>query len=86
MVALTKEGVEIICRDTGGVVATFTWNDIADILQFRYATPWNRLKEVLEELSLTMGELDELYAHARSQGREVSKELIEDYLKKRKTF
>ncbi|AIF69364.1 hypothetical protein PAP_04765 [Palaeococcus pacificus DY20341] len=84
--ALTKEGVQVVDSQTFKVLAVFTIEDIAEILEFRYAIPWNKSKSILEEIMYILEDIEELYEKLKAEGKMLSKEIIEDHVKKRKTF
>ncbi|HDZ36184.1 MAG TPA: hypothetical protein ENH81_04655 [Thermococcus sp.] len=45
------------------VIYEFTIDDLADIIESRYATPWNRSKDTLEKLVIIINDLVDLYSN-----------------------
>jgi len=45
-------------------ILEFSLDDLAEILEFRYATPWNKSKNILEKLSIVINDIVEAYANA----------------------
>ncbi|WP_237710126.1 hypothetical protein [Pyrococcus sp. ST04] len=44
------------------VLAEFDVDEIAELLQFRYATPWNHGKDILEKLLYILEDISYLYS------------------------
>ncbi len=49
-------------KPTEKVIYEFTIDDLADIIEFRYATPWNRSKDALEKLALVINDIVTVYS------------------------
>lgn len=45
------------------VIYEFTIDDLADIIEFRYAAPWNKSKDILEKLAIIITDLVEFYSN-----------------------
>ncbi|ASJ03008.1 hypothetical protein A3L09_06935 [Thermococcus profundus] len=75
----------IVFRDksNGNIVLELSLEDLADILEFRYAMPWNKSKETMERAAIVIA--DVLYMVGNVEG-EVDKDLLIDMVKKRKYF
>ena len=42
-------------------VCEFSLDELADIIEFRYATPWNKSKDILEKLSYILQDIKDAY-------------------------
>lgn len=67
----------------GETVLELSLEDLAEVLEFRYAMPWNKSKEILERAALIIA--DVIYMVRNVEG-EVDKALLIDMVKKRKYF
>lgn len=45
------------------VIYEFTIDDLADVIEFRYATPWNKSKDILEKLAIIINDLVDFYSN-----------------------
>ncbi|GAB6135062.1 hypothetical protein [Thermococcus sp. EXT12c] len=45
------------------VICEFTLDDLAEIIEFRYATPWNKSKDILEKLVIIINDLVNAYSN-----------------------
>ncbi len=43
------------------VLCEFTPDELAEIIQFRYATPWNRSKDIMEKLMYILNDILDAY-------------------------
>ncbi|WP_240924337.1 hypothetical protein [Thermococcus sp. 21S7] len=48
------------CED-GTNLGEFTIDELAELIEFRYATPWNKSKDILEKLVLILGDIKNAY-------------------------
>nr|WP_240922561.1 hypothetical protein [Thermococcus sp. 9N3] len=45
------------------IICEFTLDDLAEIIEFRYATPWNKSKDILEKLAIIINDLVDAYSN-----------------------
>ncbi|AHL22452.1 hypothetical protein BD01_0830 [Thermococcus nautili] len=45
------------------IICEFTLDDLAEIIEFRYATPWNKSKDILEKLVIIINDLVDAYSN-----------------------
>ncbi|AIU70633.1 hypothetical protein TEU_09985 [Thermococcus eurythermalis] len=83
MVESQKTGFRAVLKDgklllvecpSERVIYEFTIDDLADIIEFRYATPWNKSKDIIEKLSMIINDLVSIYSNV--SGNPPSKEDI----------
>ncbi|WP_297417545.1 hypothetical protein [Thermococcus sp.] len=56
------------------VLCEFTSDELAEIIQFRYATPWNKSKDIMEKLTYILDDI--LNAYVNSEDIPLKKEDI----------
>ncbi|AEC51724.1 hypothetical protein PNA2_0808 [Pyrococcus sp. NA2] len=63
VLAIDDTGITIV-KVSGNYeeLAKFDLGELVDIIQYRYATPWNVSKDTLEKLHLILGEILESYS------------------------
>ncbi|KUH31729.1 hypothetical protein APY94_11820 [Thermococcus celericrescens] len=73
---LVLEGgnLEIVDCKTQETVCSFTIDELAEMIEFRYATPWNKSKDILEKLTYVLRDIE--YAYKSSKDVSPSKEDI----------
>lgn len=71
----------IVRTEDGKKLGELDLDDLAEIVEFRYATPWNVTKDSLEKVALVLEDLAYL---ARSRRELPEKDVLIDMLKKRK--
>ncbi|WP_010478733.1 hypothetical protein [Thermococcus zilligii] len=80
---LSGKSVVFRARPKGEVVLELSLDDLADILEFRYAMPWNKSKDIMEKAALIIA--DVVYILQNAEGK-ADKALVLDMVKKRKYF
>ncbi|MBP1912634.1 hypothetical protein J2747_001958 [Thermococcus stetteri] len=73
--------VVIVRSEDGKEIRELNLEDLAEIVEFGYATPWNITKDSLEKVALVLEDLAYL---AQSREELPEKEVLIDMLKKRK--
>ncbi len=71
----------IVRTEEGGELGELSLEDLAEVVEFRYALPWNVTKDSIEKLALV---LEDLVYLARNRGELPEKEVLLEMLKKRK--
>ena len=66
------------------IICEFTLDDLAEIMEFRYATPWNKSKDVLEKLAIIIDDL--LNAYSNVPARPPTKEDLMKAVKLRMSY
>lgn len=46
------------------VLCEFTPDELAEIIEFRYATPWNRSKDIMEKLAYVLSDILDAYVNS----------------------
>ena len=52
----------VMCPDER-TLCEFTLDDLAELIEFRYATPWNKSKDILEKLTIIINDIVDAYAN-----------------------
>ncbi|QDA31784.1 hypothetical protein FH039_09490 [Thermococcus indicus] len=62
-----KEGsLKIVDCETRETVYSFTIDELAEMIEFRYATPWNKSKDILEKLTYVLKDIEDAYRSSRA--------------------
>ncbi|ALM75211.1 hypothetical protein [Thermococcus barophilus] len=72
------------CRN-GTTLEEISLDELADLIEFRYATPWNVSKDITEKLFYIIEDIKDAYSHSRSP-ETITKATVLEHVKKRKHF
>ncbi len=61
-VVLGKEKLLLVEFPEGKILVEITLDELAEIMEFRYAIPWNRSKDTLEKLFLIIEDILNAYS------------------------
>ncbi|AMQ19480.1 hypothetical protein [Thermococcus peptonophilus] len=78
---LPDKKVITVRGEDGRALAQLTIDDLAEVVEFRYATPWNVTKDSLDKVALV---LEDLAYITQSYDKLPEKKILIDMLKKRK--
>ncbi|WP_297062749.1 hypothetical protein [Thermococcus sp.] len=93
MVKAPKVDVKVVIKNgkvllveypKGEIICEFTLDDLAEIMEFRYATPWNKSKDVLEKLAIIIDDI--LNAYSNVPERPPTKEDLMKAVKLRRSY
>ncbi|WP_148881932.1 hypothetical protein [Thermococcus aciditolerans] len=64
---LVLEGgnLKIVNCKTQETVCSFTIDELAEMIEFRYATPWNKSKDILEKLTYVLRDIEDAYKSSK---------------------
>ncbi|AEH25468.1 hypothetical protein [Pyrococcus yayanosii] len=52
------------------IIEEFTSDELAELLEFRYATPWNTGKDIIEKLTYILEDIHDIYLEDAKKGKE----------------
>lgn len=77
LLVLDEKKLIVVQCDNETVLGEFTLDEVAELMEFRYATPWNTNKDSLEKLMLIIGDIKNAYLHSDDTFPEKNKILRE---------
>ncbi|WP_457754481.1 hypothetical protein [Thermococcus sp.] len=80
-----KDKVYVVTCEKETVLAEITLDELAELIQFRYATPWNNSKDVIEKITYVLEDIKEAYTNTENP-QALSKQRVFERIKNRKYF